>query len=40
MHREMFDNAVRKQGRKGMLPPTELKQQQILKVEGVHKTRG
>jgi putative transposase len=37
---EMFYNPVRKQVRNGMLSPAEFERQQILKAEGVQKTRG
>ena len=37
---EMFYNPVRKQVRNGMLSPVEFERQQILKVEGVQKSRG
>jgi hypothetical protein len=37
---EMFYNPVRKQVRNGMLSPVEFERQQILKAEGVQKTRG
>lgn len=36
---EMFYNPVRKQARNGMLSPVEFERQQILKAEGVWKTR-
>ncbi len=36
----MFYNPVRKQVRNGMLSPVEFERQQILKAEGVQKTRG
>ena len=37
---EMFYNPVRKQVRNGMLSPVEFERQQILKAEGVQKSRG
>ena len=37
---EMFYNPVRKHVRNGMLSPAEFERQQILKAEGVQKTRG
>jgi putative transposase len=37
---EMFYSPVRKQVRNGMLSPAEFERQQILKAEGVQKTRG
>jgi len=37
---EMFYNPVRKHVRNGMLSPVEFERQQILKAEGVQKTRG
>lgn len=37
---EMFYNPVRKQVRNGMLSPADFERQQILKAEGVQKTRG
>ncbi len=37
---EMFYNPVRKQVRNGMLSPVQFERQQILKAEGVSKTRG
>ena len=37
---EMFYNPVRKLVRNGMLSPTQFERQQILKAEGVQKSRG
>lgn len=37
---EMFYNPVRKHVRNGMLSPVEFERHQILKAEGVYKTRG
>jgi len=36
----MFYNPVRKQVRNGMLSPVAIDRQQVLKAEGVQKTRG